>query len=70
MTVAYRFCDERPVDGTYVNAFRDLKDLREFANMQGHRGTMRFWKIEGSVEKDDGEKDGLLINVSSAKEVF
>ncbi len=70
MAIAYRFSDECPISGDLVNAFRDLNDLRDFANMQGFKGTMRFWKINGSIEKDDGNKDGILINVSSAKEVF
>ena len=70
MKKAYRFDDTKPPKGATVHAFRTLKALKEFAKMQGGKGTYKFWEIEGTIVSDDGDDDGIQIQVSSAKEVF
>lgn len=70
MAKAYRFDDEKPKKGTIVYAFSTLKALKDFANMQGGKGTQKFWEIEGTIIENDGTIDGIRIKVDSVKEVF
>jgi len=70
MSKAYRFDDQRPKVGTTVYAFRSLSGLKDFARMQGSKGTQKFWEIEGTIITDDGKVDGIQIKVMNVKEVF
>ena len=70
MAKAFRFDDEKPRIGTTVYAFRSLYGLKDFARMQGSRGSQKFWEIDGSIVEDDGSEDGIQIRVSSARQVF
>lgn len=45
MAKAYRFDDDKPRTGSTVYAFRTLAALKEFANTQGPKGTMKYWEI-------------------------
>ena len=69
MAKAYRFDDQRPRPGTTVHVFRTLNSLKNFAIMQGGKGTMKFWEIEGTILSDDGTMDGIEIKVSTVREV-
>jgi len=70
MATAYRFDDQKPSLGAEVAAFRSLEGLKRFINLQGSKGTQRFWKIQRNIINDLGGEDGLTIKVSSVWEVY
>lgn len=69
MAKAYRFDDSKPPMGSQVSAFRTLEDLKRFVLLQGGKGTMKYWEIEGGIVSDQGGPDGITIKVVSAKKV-
>jgi hypothetical protein len=69
MTKGYRFDDFEPKPGSTVHAFRSLKALKNFSQMQGAAGRLKFWEIDGMLIRDEGGEDGLVMKVISAKQV-
>ncbi len=69
MTKGYRFDDFEPKHGNTVHAFRSLKALKNFSQIQGPVGKLRFWEIEGMLIRDEGGEDGLVLKVINAKQV-
>ncbi len=70
MDKVYRFSEDCPQTGTIVYAFRYLSALKEFAKMQGNKGSQKFWEVTGKIVADDNSVDGIQIKVSSANEVY
>jgi hypothetical protein len=52
-----------------VHAFRSLKALKNFLQMQGPPGKLKFREIDGMPIRDEGGEDGLVLKVISAKQV-
>lgn len=70
MAKAYRFDDVKPRIGRSASAFRTLSDAKRFVNAQGGLyGSMKYWEIDGSIEKDEGGPDGITIVVRSARQI-
>ena len=70
MKKAYRFDDSKPKVGHPTHAFRTLNGLKKFAKIQGTKGNMKFWEINGTIISDDRSEDGILIKVVSVKQVL
>jgi len=69
MATGYRFDDFKPTKGSTVHAFKSLSYLKDFAKMQGSKGDLKFWKIEGTIIRDEGGPDGLVMKVESAESI-
>ena len=69
MAVGYRFDDFKPSKGSTIHAFKSLSALKDFAKMQGSKGSIKFWKIEGSIIRDEGGPDGLVMKVDSVEPI-
>lgn len=69
MATGYRFDDFKPSKGTTIHAFKSLSALKDFAKMQGSKGSFRFWKIEGTIIRDEGGPDGLVMKVENVESI-
>ncbi|RIK77241.1 hypothetical protein DCC62_09945 [candidate division KSB1 bacterium] len=70
MTKGYRFDNLNPSVGSEHHAFRTLTDCEKFVRLQGGlKGGMRIYEIEGTLVRDEGGPDGLVIIVNRYRKV-
>lgn len=69
MATAYRFDDEKPRIGSTVHAFSSLSALKEFASLQGSKGSFKFYELEGKIIENDGSVDGIKILIENFKQI-
>jgi hypothetical protein len=58
--------------GKIVHAFRTLRDLRDFVSRNrasDSAAQMKLFEVSGELIRDDGGKDGLVIQVQSFRRV-
>jgi hypothetical protein len=71
LITGYRFDDFAPRVGQSVHCFRTRQALHDFAKSQGQEFfSVRFWEIQGTLIRDEGGDDGLVMRVTSIKQLF
>jgi hypothetical protein len=70
VVTAYRFDETVPKIGKVVHCFKSFEALEDFAKLQGNQfSNVRFWKIRGTVVRDEGGPDGWVIKVEKYQEI-